>query len=418
VLLRRAVPALLVSALGATGVLLAPAATAATPPTYVALGDSYAAGFGLPLPATLTGQPVAGCDQTTLDYPHRLATSLGLTLTDVTCSGAVTGDFFAPQTVTPPPNPAAQLDVFTTVQPDLVSITIGGNDLGFSAIAQACTAASPQGPTFASLAGGPPGLPSCKAFFASPAGKASDPYARIPEVTAKVRAAIAAVQAAAPKAKVVVIGYPAIAPDAANTPAGGCFAANLLPTPVPVPGLPVPLASALPFTDVDIPYLQVLQQQLNTAIGQQATALGASYADVYPASLAHSACSPEATRWVEPVVPGGGGTNVLHPSLAGTQAMTDALSPVVAALLAAAPPATTTPAAPTSTAAPVTTAAPATTAAPTSAAVVAAATTVRPQASRVLANTGPAPVGPLLAVAGAFLTIGAVLVAAPGRRRR
>ncbi|UZJ25062.1 SGNH/GDSL hydrolase family protein [Rhodococcus antarcticus] len=414
-LLRRAVPALLVSALGATGVLLAPAAsaaTAATPPTYVALGDSYAAGFGLPLPATLTGQPVAGCEQTTLDYPHRLATSLGLALTDVTCSGAVTGDFSAPQAVTPMPDPPAQLDVFKTIQPDLVSITIGGNDLGFSAIAQACIALTKNGPTLATAATKTPSL-SCKDYFAN-AGKADDPYARIPEVTAKVRAAIAAVQAAAPNAKVVVIGYPAIAPDAANTPEGGCFTANALPTPVPVPGLPVPLVTALPFTDIDIPYLQVLQQQLNTAIGQQATERGASYADVYPTSLAHSACSPEATRWVEPVIPGGGGTNVLHPSLAGTQAMANALSPVVEALLAPAAPTTTT-APPTTTAAPVTTAAPTTT---TTTAVVAVTTPVRPQASRVLANTGPAPIGPLLAVAGAFLTAGAVMVAGPGRRRR
>jgi hypothetical protein len=96
----------------------------------------------------------------------------------------------------------------------------------------------------------------------------------------------------------------------------------------------------LPFTDADIPYLQVLQQRLNTAIGQQATALGASYADVYPASLKHSACSPENTRWVEPVVPAGGGSNVLHPSLAGTQAMADTLLPVVQRLLPAAPAAT------------------------------------------------------------------------------
>jgi lysophospholipase L1-like esterase len=406
VLLRRAVPALLVSALGATGVLLAPAATAATPPTYVALGDSYAAGFGLPLTdATPTRTSVPGCDQTSLDYPHRLATSLGLALTDVTCSGAVTDDFYAPQTVTPTPDPPAQLDVFKTIQPDLVSITIGGNDLGFSKIAQACIALTKDGPTLATAATKTPSL-NCKDYFAN-AGKTDDPYARIPAVTAKVRAAIAAVQAAAPKAKVVVIGYPAIAPDAANTPEGGCFAANALPSGSQLP-------STLPFTDIDIPYLQVLQQQLNTAIGQQATELGASYADVYPASLAHSACSPEATRWVEPVVPGGGGTNVLHPSLAGTQAMADALSPVVEALLAPAAPTTTT-APPTTTAAPVTTAAPTTT---TTTAVVAVTTPVRPQASRVLANTGPAPIGPLLAVAGAFLTAGAVMVAGPGRRRR
>lgn len=409
----RTVPALLVAALAGPALLLAPTASAAVPPTYVALGDSYAAGFGLPVPAVATGAPVPGCLQTTLDYPHRLATSLGLTLTDVACSGAVTDDFSTPQSVTPPPNPAAQLDVFDTVQPDLVSITIGGNDLGFSAIAQACLAASATGPTYASLLAGAP-FASCKDFFASPAGQATDPYARIPAVAPTVRAAIVAVQAAAPAARIAVIAYPAIAPDAANTPAGGCFAANALTTPVVVGG--APLGSTLPFTDVDVPYLQVLQQQLDTAIAQQAADLDVAYADVYPASLAHSACSPGSTRWVEPVVPGGGGTNVLHPSLAGTQAMADTLSPVVQALLAPAP--VTTPAAPTTipVLAPVTVA-PVTVASTTTAAVAATAT-ARPQASRVLANTGPAPVGPLLAVAGSFLTAGALLAAAPGHRRR
>lgn len=329
----RVVPTLLAATFGAA-TLLAPTATAAPVPTYVAMGDSYAAGYGLPLPAVPTGKPVAGCDQTTLDYPHRLAAALGLSLTDVACSGAVTDDFSSPQSVTPPPNPPAQLDAFDTVQPDLVSITIGGNDLGFTSIARTCLAASAKGPTYASLASGTP-YSSCKDYYASPAGQASDPYAAIPTVASKVRAAIAAVQAAAPAAKVVVIGYPAIAPDVANTPARGCFESNLLPDPVTVDGVPV--VSAMPFTDADIPYLQVLQQQLNSAIAEQATDLGASYADVYPSSLAHSACSPESTRWVEPVVPGGGGTNVLHPSLAGTAAMAATLSPVAQGLLSKVP---------------------------------------------------------------------------------
>ena len=80
---------------GAAVLSTASTAGAAPPPattgkTYVALGDSYAAGFGLPAPSTLTGQPVPGCAQTTGDYPHILAAKLGLSLTDVTCSGATT----------------------------------------------------------------------------------------------------------------------------------------------------------------------------------------------------------------------------------------------------------------------------------------------------------------------------------------
>lgn len=440
--LRRTVPALAAALLG-TGMLLAPTASAAAPPTYVALGDSYAAGFGLPAPSVATGVPVPGCAQTNLDYPHRLAGSLGLTLTDVTCSGAVAGDFFTPQEVSAGPKPAAQLDVFKKMQPDLVTITIGGNDLGFSAIAQTCVAASPQGPIYSSLAAGTP-FASCKAFFSSPAGRASNPYAQVSAVAAKIRAAIAAVRAAAPNAKIAVIGDPAIAPDAANTPPGGCFVANRLAKPVTLPN-GVTLSSALPFTDVDVPYLQVLQQSLDTAIATQAAELGVSYADVYPASLAHSACSPENTRWVEPVIPGGGGSNVLHPSLAGTQAMAATLQPVVRNLLTAAP-ATPTPTpsaapapAPTAVPAPVATAAPlppstvATTpsapapsasAVPVPAAPTAAATTTSAVAATDGTNTGPlaytgaGSVVPLLSVGGALLAAGGALVASTRRRRR
>ena len=63
-------------------------ASTATGP-YVALGDSYASGYGLP---EATGEPVSGCGQSRLDYPHLLARELALPLTDVTCAGATTSD--------------------------------------------------------------------------------------------------------------------------------------------------------------------------------------------------------------------------------------------------------------------------------------------------------------------------------------
>jgi lysophospholipase L1-like esterase len=314
-----------ITALAATvaaGVIASPVAdakpVARSQPTYVALGDSYAAGYGLPAPATATRPAVPGCAQTSLDYPRRLASWLHLNLTDVTCSGATTADFYAPQS-TPGPHPAAQLDAVKAVQPDLISITIGGNDLGFTPIAQNCLAASANGPIFLH-----PTFASCSAYFASAGGAASNPIALLPVVEAKVQAAIAAAHAASPRSKIVVIGYPAIAPDARHTPAGGCFTANAIPTTV-VGG--VPFSSAFPFTNADTPFLASIQQQLDQRIGDAARANGATYVDIYKASLSHSACSPESTRWVEPVVPAGGGTNVLHPSLNGTFAMAAYLIP-------------------------------------------------------------------------------------------
>lgn len=389
-------------AVAGAAVLSTAGSAGATPPaatsgkTYVALGDSYAAGFGLPAPSTPTGKPVPGCAQTTGDYPHLLAAQLGLALTDVTCSGATTVDFAKPQPVSGGTAPA-QLDIFKTVQPDLVTITIGGNDLGFTSIAQSCIAATAAGPLVSH-----PTFANCKAYFADSGGsggKADNPYDKLAGVIAKVKAAIAAVQLAAPKAKVAVIAYPAIAPDAANTPAGGCFVAKA--------ALPEGLPAVLPFTDVDIPYLQVLQQQLDAGIGQAAGQLGASYADIYPSSLSHSACQPEGTRWVEPLVPEGGGYNILHPNLAGTTAMADALAPVVTQLLTPAP--TSTPASSSSAPTPV-------------GAGGSSSTPAAPAAasSTPLANSGtPTPVGRTLLVGTLLVAAGAaLLLLTPTLRRR
>jgi lysophospholipase L1-like esterase len=321
--------AVAVAALTATVAAAPPAgahtAGGTTGRTYVALGDSYAAGFGLPAPATPTRSDFPGCAQTSLDYPQRLAARLKLQLTDASCSGATTADFYTPQTVPVGPMPPAQLNVVKALQPNLVTVTIGGNDLGFTSIAQTCLAASPAGPLFLH-----PTFASCTAYFASAAGSADNPYARLAAVGSKVLAALKAVHKADPHARVLVIAYPAIAPNAGNTPLGGCFKANKIPLTF-VNG--APLTSAFPFTDTDVPFLARLQQRLDREIAEATRDSGGSYTDIYRASLPHSACSPESTRWVEPVVPGGGGFNVLHPSLAGTAAMAAALAPSATWLL-------------------------------------------------------------------------------------
>lgn len=311
-------------------VATAPVATARagafTGATYVALGDSYAAGYGLGAPATATRPAYPGCAQTSLDYPHRLASWLHLSLTDVTCAGATTADFAASQEVTGP-HPPAQLDAVRSLQPDLVTITIGGNDFGFTTIAETCLAASARGPILLH-----PTYASCSAYFASPAGAAANPLALLPVVESKVQSATAAVQAAAPKAKIVVLDYPALVPDAVDTPAGGCFAADAI-APRALDG--IPLSSALPFTNADVPLLASFEQQLDQRIGTAARNAGATFVDIYPLSLAHSGCAPESSRWVEPVLPAGGGTNSLHPSIKGTAVLAAALLPS-AALVAAA----------------------------------------------------------------------------------
>ena len=90
---------------------------------YVATGSSFAAGPGIS-PRAAASPRRAG--RSSGNYAHLVARALGLDLHDVTYSGATTGDILRPSAAGQP----AQLDAVT---PDtrLVTITAGGNDVGF-----------------------------------------------------------------------------------------------------------------------------------------------------------------------------------------------------------------------------------------------------------------------------------------------
>ena len=92
---------------------------------YVALGSSFAAGPGIdPILDERAGRSAS-------NYPNLVARELGLDLADVTCSGATTEDLLrTPQRVgrrrhVPPQVEAVGSDT------DLVTITVGGNDIGY-----------------------------------------------------------------------------------------------------------------------------------------------------------------------------------------------------------------------------------------------------------------------------------------------
>lgn len=119
-----------------------PAPTSA-PPTagrYVAMGDSVAAGFGLPLPAGATSRDRT-CGRSDQAYPHHVANALQLQLTHIACSGATAGDLSTPQGIRNASNPSRQIaTVFAanTSQPTLVTVTAGANDLRWSNLVYKC----------------------------------------------------------------------------------------------------------------------------------------------------------------------------------------------------------------------------------------------------------------------------------------
>jgi len=96
-------------------------------PTFhhmVALGSSFAAGPGIP--------PVvnAAAGRSGANYPHLLAETLGAELTDATVSGATTATILRESQRTLRRRFAPQIRSVTPYT-DLVTVTAGGNDLGY-----------------------------------------------------------------------------------------------------------------------------------------------------------------------------------------------------------------------------------------------------------------------------------------------
>jgi lysophospholipase L1-like esterase len=260
--------------------MLALAAPASAATEYVSLGDSYAAGPLIPLQI-----PPFGCLKSNNNYAHLASRQLGLALTDPSCSGAETEDMTNPQNVDPDgPNPP-QFDSLTK-RTRIVTIQIGGNDIGFSSIARDCTSTTNEG------------TPCQDRYVHDGRDEISE---RIEATAPLVAAVIQGIHARSPKARVLFVNYAAILPDSGP----GCW-------------------PQMPITDGDVPYVRAKQKELNAMVAAQAAANGAELIDWYTASIGHDACQPPVIRWVEPVVPVNAAAPV-HPNLGGMMGASDLL---------------------------------------------------------------------------------------------
>jgi lysophospholipase L1-like esterase len=237
------------------------AAAAATPTysRYVALGDSYTSGPFIPF---LRLDPI-GCVRSTNNYPALLAATLHVSsYTDVSCGGADTTNMTAAQSVplfgtNPPQFNALRADT------DLVTVGIGGNDDSvFGNVVGTCPGLRASDPT---------GAP-CKAHFT--VNGQDTLLASIAATQGKVTAVVQGIHQRSPHAKVLVVGYPRIAP-----PTGTC-------------------PDVLPFADGDYPYLDSIERALNAALTNAAAAANATYVDTYGPSLGHDACAGD-NAWVQ-----------------------------------------------------------------------------------------------------------------------
>jgi len=271
-------------------VVAAAAPAAAAPSTglpaqsYVALGDSYASGPLIPLQ---TGLP-AGCLRSNRNYPSLVAETIGVpAFRDVSCSGATTDNLAASQSVLFGVNPP-QFDALSA-DTDLVTITMGGNDIGFASIINECAVRSPRQP-FGE---------ACKDFFT--AGGTDQLAARIDATAPKIEAALDGIQQRSPDARVLLAGYPAILPDTGP----GCF-----PT--------------VPFSPGDVAYLRDTEKRLNAMLADEADAAGVNYVDTYTPTIGHDACQPPGKKWIEGLAPTSPAAPV-HPNALGMIAIAGAV---------------------------------------------------------------------------------------------
>ena len=174
----------------ALGLLARPAA-AQPPARYLAMGSSFAAGPGITRQAD---NPPTACGRSADNYAHQLARRRNLALTDVSCGGATTAAILAPWRGNP-----AQIDA-VTAETKLVTITIGGNDVGYIAglSAGACRGLARAKPDPEALAKCPTAPRPTDTDFA-------DLAAAMARIAAEVRAR-------APAARLVFVDYPPVLP--------------------------------------------------------------------------------------------------------------------------------------------------------------------------------------------------------------
>lgn len=253
------------SALGALAVVAAlvvglTAASAAPPPTvtYDALGDSFASGFGVP--------PYRACGRSDAAYAVQVDGRMRIDLDGfVACAGATTATLVS----------GGQLDALDAAT-DLVTISIGGNDIGWSAAVGACLIGTDQ---------------QCAGALAATRAKVTTV---LPGLLDSVYAQVAA---KAPGAEVLVIGYPRL-----FSPEYGAFLAA---------------------SPADQQALNDGADLLDGVIADAAAARGFTFVDVRERFTDHGVNAPE--PWLNgPLDPA-----AFHPNLSGYRAYTAAVTAAV-----------------------------------------------------------------------------------------
>jgi hypothetical protein len=220
-------------------------------PDYVALGDSYTAAPLVPVADTSNG-----CLRSSNNYPSLVAAALpGTTLHDASCSGADTRSLTRPQRTGDQPQPP-QLGALGPGT-DLVTLGMGGNDFNlFATLIGTC----------AQLRSSAPGGSPCEDQLT--AGGVDVLGRDLAKIRDRIAAAVADIRERAPRAKVVVVGYPQTVPSSGSCPA------------------------LLPLATGDYAYARRINRGLNEALRAGARKADA-FVDVFRPSAGHDICADD-----------------------------------------------------------------------------------------------------------------------------
>lgn len=244
---------------------------------YVAMGDSYSAGPGLPV------QTDTSCRRSSDNYPSQLAGQLSVaSFRDVTCSGARTLDITGSQ-VRPDGEPAPPQIEALSRDTDLITLSVGGNDENvFNSIVTTCPRVAQSDPT---------GSPCRDALTGSDADALERQTDRL---ESRLTAIIRAIRQRAQQAQVVVIGYPAIFPAS-----GSC--------------------DQLPFAAGDVIWASQVLDAVVEGLRAAAVNAGVRFVDLRAASAEHHVCAQK--PWVTGVTPSKSGAAAWHPVPRGMREM-------------------------------------------------------------------------------------------------
>ena len=250
--------------------------------SYVALGDSFTAAPGIP---ETDGSD--GCLRSSRNYPslvaERLEDDYDIELADRSCSGADTSSLAGEQAIGREPRPP-QLDALDR-DTDLVTLSIGGNDFGvFLRLVGGCVALSAEDPEGSPCRDAAEGRGDLLAETQS-------------QIEGRLVRAIEEVERRSPRAQLLVVGYPQLAPAR-----GAC------------PEL-LPLASG------DVQFARGVNRGLTANLARAARRTDTSYVDVWRASEGHDICADE--PWVNGQTGVQGGAIPFHPLPAGQHAIAD-----------------------------------------------------------------------------------------------